>query len=166
MKECTTCQETKDLINFYKNISTKDGLSGQCKVCHYKSVNKDKEKRKNRIKKYYLKNKDWLYKKSYLKLKTEDFGLRAVYYRIVTRCNGTAGIKSKILYRKRGIKNEWKNYQEFKKDMYDSYVKHIQKHGKKQTTIDRLDPYKNYCKENCRWATYQEQNSHLGYALK
>lgn len=28
-------------------------------------------------------------------------------------------------------------------------------------TIDRINPNKDYCPENCRFATYKEQNSHL-----
>ena len=29
-------------------------------------------------------------------------------------------------------------------------------------TIDRIDGTGNYCPDNCRWATYQEQNTNLG----
>ena len=53
---------------------------------------------------------------------------------------------------------EWKTVSEFKRDMYDSYIEHVNKYWLKNTTIDRIDSKWNYCKENCRWATIEEQN--------
>ena len=77
------------------------------------------------------------------------------------------GIKSRCLrkshphydrYGGRGIKCEWKSYEEFKKDMYESYCKHVELYGEKNTTIDRIDVNGNYCKDNCKWSTPREQS--------
>ena len=56
------------------------------------------------------------------------------------------------------IDPHWDDYKKFKEDMYDSFLEHIEKYGGgRNTTIDRKDVNGNYCKENCKWATYFEQ---------
>ncbi len=60
-------------------------------------------------------------------------------------------------YGGKGIKCMWRTFAEFKRDMYKSYLEHIRLFGAKNTTINRLDPDYHYCKENCEWATWQEQ---------
>lgn len=64
------------------------------------------------------------------------------------------------LYWWRWIECLRKNYEDFKKDMGVSYEDHVKKFGESETSIDRIDPNWNYCKENCRWATcYQQSNN-------
>lgn len=70
------------------------------------------------------------------------------YIWIKNRCNN---LKSKDYkeYWWRWIKCEWQTFEEFYKDMWESY--------KEWLTIDRIDNSWNYCKENCRWTTMKEQ---------
>ncbi len=67
---------------------------------------------------------------------------------INARCNNK-NHKSYSNYGWRGIKCEWETFEEFKNDMYEWYKKWLQ--------IDRRDNDWNYCKNNCKWSTLEEQ---------
>jgi hypothetical protein len=62
-------------------------------------------------------------------------------------------------YGGKGIKvcNRWRDYVNFKDDVYGSYVDHVKIHGEEDTTIDRIDNSKGYMPDNVRWATRKQQ---------
>ena len=59
---------------------------------------------------------------------------------------------------------EWDKYEDFYKDMWDTFIDHINKHKviengkvKYNTSLDRIDSSKGYNPFNCRWATNHQQ---------
>lgn len=72
-------------------------------------------------------------------------------------------------YGGRGIRvcDRWNVFENFRDDMYKSYMEHLAQYGRINTTIDRIDNHGNYEPSNCRWATkrIQSRNKRNGNAI-
>lgn len=86
--------------------------------------------------------------------------LRNIWRQMLNRCYDSC-CKAYKNYGGRGIivYEAWHEYDNFAKDMYKSYQKHIEEYGEKDTTLDRINVDKNYEPSNCRWATLKEQQN-------
>jgi len=65
------------------------------------------------------------------------------------------------MYGGRGIKvcKRWLKFENFRDDMYEGFLKHVEEFGRDNTSIDRFPNQSgNYEPSNCRWATWKEQS--------
>jgi len=98
----------------------------------------------------------WCRKCAHMKHWMFDTRFYKIYKWLKSRCNWEYNPAYKD-YGWRWIKCERDSFEEFKNDMYESYLEHIKEYWEKDTSIDRIDVNGNYCKDNCRWATNVEQ---------
>jgi len=162
MKICGKCKEEKDLKEFYKDKTKKDGLYNSCKVCVSIYQGNNKEKIAKRMKDYRKNNKEKFikYEKEYWKNNKEKkgkynkeylarFPWKRTLHEIKQRCGnpkhigyhryGGRGIKCLITSEE--LKQIW-----FRDKAYEM----------KKPSIDRIDNDGNYNLENCRYIELSE----------
>lgn len=83
-----------------------------------------------------------------------------IWWGMKRRCKDK-NYKDYYLYGARGITvcKRWLKFENFRDDMYQAYLKHVKQYGKRQTSIERIDNDNNYEPDNCKWATWKEQNN-------
>lgn len=95
----------------------------------------------------------WCYRKIWItENKTTHWMTNSRIYRIWQAINNRCynnNIKDYKYYWWRWIMCEWNSFEEFYTDMKEWYNNEL--------SIDRIDTNKNYCRNNCRWATDIEQ---------
>lgn len=90
------------------------------------------------------------------------------FYRIwkgmKNRCCNKNDLTTYPGYGGRGIcvTERWHKFENFKDDMYESYLLNSKKVGEKNISIDRIDNDGNYRPGNCRWATMKMQSNNKG----
>lgn len=84
--------------------------------------------------------------------------LKRIWASMKARCNDIKDVN----YGGRGIQvcERWnKRFLDFFFDNIDEYTAHVNAHGEKDTSIDRIDVNGNYEPSNVRWATSKTQNN-------
>lgn len=140
--KCLVCGVEKETTS--SNINNKSGIfhGPACKRQHnttYKrQINKKSEK--------------------HLKYIHDHKRMYRIWKAIIQRINNPKN-SSYYRYGGRGIQNEFSSFEEFVDLMGKSYYEHVNIFGESNTTIDRKNNDGNYSFENCRWATYEIQET-------
>ena len=84
--------------------------------------------------------------------------IHGIWSNMKNRCNNISSTEYKN-YGGRGIiyDERWEEFENFYEDMGKSYEEHVTEFGEKDTTIDRINVDGNYCKDNCKWSSIDEQ---------
>lgn len=56
-----------------------------------------------------------------------------------------------------GLHPRWMEFENFRDDMYASYLEHVAEHGERKTTLDRISNNSGYLPSNVRWGTPRVQ---------
>jgi hypothetical protein len=146
-KFCKGCDTEKDINEFWKDKTTKDGLRRRCKDCdkkkNKKSYGKNRKKRLINQKEYYKYHKDERLEYSKkrrnlkIKIKTENKNYKEEDGKIFKRCSSKA------------CKQPWKDVSEFHKDKYKkdglrNWCKDCTKEHKKIYREENKEKIKNY----------------------
>lgn len=93
--------------------------------------------------------------------KIKDMRLYRKWYSTKQKCENPKHI-AYPRYGAKGIKvcERWQVYENFEKDMLESFLEHVEQYGIKDTTLDRFpDKMGDYEPNNIRWATMKEQQN-------
>lgn len=105
----------------------------------------------------------WCFQREFAaNLKQKHWRSRERIYKIFKTAKARCYRKTHISYKNywgRWIKVLWDNFEDFYRDMWESYEEHVKQFWEKNTTLDRIDSKKDYCKENCKRSTYREQQN-------
>jgi len=74
MKQCTKCQETKSLDDFYREKRVSDGYQAQCKSCMREHKRLARQKNPNLDREYYQANRERLQLKRKIKYSLDEEG--------------------------------------------------------------------------------------------
>lgn len=148
----------KDKSNFKLKVKCiicgKEKIINKCDLLKagnlHVSCLKQKTSRKEKIENGIRSNKDFYNKWASMRKRTSEKG------KLKKENNCYKNINS----------DYYKNFETFYNELYEDYIIHLNKFGKKNTTLDRIDPKKNYEKENVRWATIKEQINNLSKLKK
>jgi hypothetical protein len=170
MKTCTKCKIEKELTEFSKDKSKKDGLQLVCKTCKKEWENNNKEKRKEFSKKYLEKNKEKIKKYN------EEYKLNNKVYCKEYSKNYRENNKEKLKEYYKNNKEKIKEYNENNKEKI-KYNRKLYFNNKRKTNslfklstntrnliykaIKKNDYQKNNKTENILGCSYNEFKIHI-----
>lgn len=93
------------------------------------------------------------------KQKTTHWETHTRFFKIYMNILWRTRDKSNLIYWSKWITCQWNSYEEFRSDMYESYLAHVSIHWEKNTSIDRIDSSWDYTKDNCRWSNALVQSN-------